>query len=397
MREQAPPVGGSIFLERWSWFWNRLDFRWKMILRAQLRNKSRTLIAICAGALGASIVVMAFGLTNSMDKMLSFQFDKIMRNDFSISFRDEQPDEAFDMARRLPGVLKAEPLFNVAGTFVNKNHRKKGVITGLLPDGTMTVPHDTAGNAVPVPPSGVLLTVRMAKLLDVQEGDTSRFTPVKGIRNEHEIKVVKIIKSMLGLVVYADFNYLNHLLGQSFTVTDLQLKTAFTPAEEAAFYSQLKKMPQTQSIGNVQKLKVEMRTQFQSMLSMSTVMVIFAAIIFFGSILNGSLISIAERKREIATFRVLGYSPSEVSNIFLRENMILNIIGAFLGMPLGYYLLVGMLMSFQTDALSFPTYVAFNTWIYTFALAILFVLCAQWVVHRSILKLNWIEALSMKE
>ncbi len=84
---------------------------------------------------------------------------------------------------------------------MNKNHRKKGVITGLLPDGTMTVPHDAAGNAVPVPSSDVLLTVRMARLLDVQEGDTIRFTPVKGIRNEHEIKVVKIIKSMLGLVV----------------------------------------------------------------------------------------------------------------------------------------------------------------------------------------------------
>ena len=156
---------------------------------------------VVVGALGASIVVMAFGLTNSMDKMLSFQFDKIMRNDFSISFRNEQPDEALDMARCLPGVLKAESLFNVAGTFVNKNHRKKGVITGLLPDGTMTVPHDAAGNAVPVPSSDVLLTVRMARLLDVQEGDTIRFTPVKGIRNEHEIKVVKIIKSMLGLVV----------------------------------------------------------------------------------------------------------------------------------------------------------------------------------------------------
>jgi len=397
MREQAPPVGGSVFLERWPWFWSRLDFRWQMILRGLLRNASRTLIAIIAGALGASIVVMAFGLANSMDKMLSFQFDKIMRNDFSISFRDEQSDEALNMASRLPGVLKAEPLFNVAGTFVHGNHRKKGVITGLLPDGTMTLPHDARGNVVAVPSSGVLITVRMAELLDVREGDTLRFTPVKGIRNEHEINVVKIIKSMLGMVVYADFNYLNRMLGQSSTVTDIQLKTAFTPAEQAAFYAQLKAMPQIQSISDVHKQKVDMKTQFQSMLSMSTVMVIFAAIIFFGSILNASLIAIAERKREIATFRVLGYTPGEVSSIFLRENMTLNVIGTFLGMPLGYYLLAGMLMSFQTDAYSFPTYVAFSTWIYTFVLALLFVLSAQWVVHRSILKLNWIEALSMKE
>jgi len=397
MREQAPPVGGAVFLERWKWLWNQLDFRWQMILRAQIRNKARTIIAILAGALGASIVVMAFGLTDSMDKMLSFQFDKVMRNDFSISFRNEQSDEALDMAKRLPGVLKAEPLFNVSGTFVNKNHRKKGAITGLMPNATMTIPHDANGNPVDIPPSGILLTVRMAKELDVHEGDIIHFTPVKGIREEHEVRVVRIIKSMLGMVVYADFNYLNNLLGQSSTLTDIQLKTAFTPVEKAAFYSKLKKIPEVQSITSVEKQKTEMRNQFQSMLTMSAVMVIFAAIIFFGSILNGSLISIAERKREIATFRVLGYTPSEVSKIFLRENMTLNLIGTFIGMPLGYYMLLGMLMSYQTTAFSFPTYVDFNTWIYTFALAVLFVLSAQWVVNKNIMKLNWVEALSMKE
>jgi len=397
MREQAPAVGGSVFLERWKWFWSRLDFRWQMILRGQLRNKSRTLIAIFAGALGASIVVMAFGLTNSIDKMLTFQFDEVMKNDFSISFRNEQSDEALDIARRLPGVLKAEPLFNVSGTFVNKNHRKKGVITGLPPDGTMTIPRNENGQAISVPSSGVLITARMAKHLNVKEGDIICFTPTKGIREKHKIKVVKIIKSMLGLVVYADFNYLNNLLGQSSTVTDIQLKTAFTSVEKKSFYSQLKKMPETQSVGDVKKQKEDMKIQFQALISMSAVMVIFAAVIFFGSILNSSLISIAERKREIATFRVLGYTPVEVSSIFLRENMILNIIGTFIGMPLGYYMLLGMLMSYQNDAFSFPTYIAFSTWIYTFVLAVLFVLGAQWVIHGNILKLNWVEALSMKE
>lgn len=396
MQEQTPAIGDSVLLERWSWFWKHLDFRWQMILRGQLRNKTRSIIAILSGALGAAIVVMAFGLSNSLDMMLAFQFDKIMHNDFSISFRNEQPEQAIDMAKRIPGVLKAEPLFNVAGTFVSKNHQKKGVITGLLADGTMTVPHDATGNVVSVPSSGVLITVRMAKLLDVKEGDTIRFTPVKGTREEHEVTVIKIIKSMLGMVVYADYSYLNHMLGETSTVTDIQLKTAFTTVDKSNFYTYLKKMPQTQTIGDVEEQQKEMKIQFQSMSTMSAVMIIFAAIIFFGSVLNASLIAISERKREIATFRVLGYTPGEVSAIFLRENMTLNIIGALLGMPLGYYLLAGMLLSYQTDVFSFPTFVDFNTWIYTFVLTVLFVFSAHWLVHRSILKLNWTEALSMK-
>ncbi|MDD4735994.1 MAG: FtsX-like permease family protein, partial [Kiritimatiellae bacterium] len=398
MRMPAPPAGGAVFLERFPRLWKKFDFRWQMILRGVLRNRVRTLISILAAALGASIVVVAMGLVDSMNKMISFQFDKIVKSDFTLSFRDEAGGDAELEVRRMPGVLHAEAVFHVPGTFEQGSHWKKGVITGLPSGGTLTVPHSANGEAVPVPPVGLLMTRRMADQLQLNEGDLLRFTPVRGLRTPHEVRVVKIISSMLGMAVYADYTYLNHLMGESDALSEIQMKTAFTPAELNTFYRRLKESPRIQAVHSIREQKAAITRQFQaSMQGMAVMLVIFAAVIFFGSILNGSLIALAERNREIATFRVLGYTPMDVGTIFLRENLLLNLIGTVVGMPLGYLLLYGMCSQFANDAFIFPTYVRGVTWINTFVLAFLFVLGAQLVVRRSILKMDWGEALSMKE
>jgi len=134
-----------------------------------------------------------------------------------------------------------------------------------------------------------------------------------------------------------------------------------------------------------------------SMQSMASVMILFAGVIFFGSILNGSLISISEREREIATYRVLGYTPTEIGTIFLRENILTNMVGAVLGLALGYWMTVAMMAQYQNDAYSMPAVVYPVSLLYSMILSLVFVLSAHYFVKRVIRKQNWEEALSMKE
>jgi putative ABC transport system permease protein len=398
MREPAPAVGGSILLEHWQWFWTRLDFRWQMIMRGLFRNKLRTLIAIFAATMGAGMVVMAFGFVNSMSKMINFQFEEVMHSDYTMTLKDELSGEAVLEARQLPGVIQAEPVFNVACTFYNKNHTKKGSITGLLPDADLTTPRQEDGTAVPVPPVGLLMPARLAGQLHLSAGDTVDLIPVKGEKRRYTVPVAGIIHSMIGLTVYADYHYLNRLVGEVNAISELQLKASQTPDEQRDFYHRCKQFPRLSALDVVAIQKKVIARQFNNMmLSMAIGMIMFAAVIFFGSILNGSLIAIAERRREIATFRVLGYQATEVSEIFLRENMITNMIGAVLGLPVGYILLYGMMSQFQNDAYSMPSYISSASMAWTLVLAVVFILCSQWIIHRSILKMQWQEALSMKE
>ncbi|MDP8217707.1 MAG: FtsX-like permease family protein [Candidatus Theseobacter exili] len=398
MREPTPTSCENILLERWTRLWTNLDFRWQIILRSLFRNKSRTLIGIVAAAIGSSMVVLAFGFVNSMDEMIEFQFSKVMLSDYNLSLKDDLNYGAFIESKKLPGISHAEPIFNVPCTFINKNYHKKGMISGLISGAKLTIPRRANGDSVPIPPVGLLMTKRMAQHLDISEGQTVSFVPVRGERKTYEAKVVSIIDSMIGLSVYADFHYLNYLLGETSAVSDIQLKSNQTPEQKISFFKQLKTIPNIQSIDEIKVQKKIVTKQFTgAMQGTAFMMIMFAAVIFFGSILNGTLISIAERHREIATFRVLGYQAMEVGTIFLRENIVVNMIGTIAGLPLGYWLLVGMMSQFCNDAYSMPSVVYPSTWLWTIILAMLFVLGAHWIVQKDISKMDWSQALSMKE
>lgn len=105
----------------------------------------------------------------------------------------------------------------------------------------------------------------------------------------------------------------------------------------------------------------------------------------------------SERRREMATLRTMGYFEGEVANLFLRENMVTNVVGTLIGLPFGYWMLIGSMQMFVTDAYSFPAKLDAVSYGYTLGLAVLFVLLSQAIVRRTLRKQNWVEALSLKE
>ncbi|NOZ20519.1 MAG: FtsX-like permease family protein [Planctomycetes bacterium] len=398
MHPRPPATGGKILLERWRGLWTRLDFRWQTVLRSLFRNKVRSLIGLFAAAMGAALVLVAFGNTDSLNDMVVFQFDKVLLSDYDLTLKDEADAGALAEAKRLPGVVHAEPVLNVACTFYRGNHSKKGTLTGIVPNARLTIPRDAAGRPVRVPPVGLLMVQRMADQLRVKEGDLVRFVPIKGLRRAHDVPVAKIINSTFGLSVYADYGYLNRLVGEVSAISKLQLKTRQTRGEKRAFLREIKRYPSLESVAIIPEQRESMMSDFVAkMKGISVVMILFAAVIFFGSILNSSLIALAERRREIATFRVLGYQPMQVGEIFLRENMLVNIAGALLGLPLGYGILYIMSRQYANDMFSMPCVINPISWLWTVVLAVAFVIAAHLIVQRCINRLNWPEALAMKE
>ncbi len=126
-------------------------------------------------------------------------------------------------------------------------------------------------------------------------------------------------------------------------------------------------------------------------------LVLFAGIVFFGSILNASLVSLAERQREVATLRVLGYGPWQVGSLLFRESMITTILGTLLGMPLGYLLMLASAEAYASDLFRLPIVTSPGLWILTMVLAIVFGLITHLFVQRAINKMDWLDALKIQE
>jgi putative ABC transport system permease protein len=120
-------------------------------------------------------------------------------------------------------------------------------------------------------------------------------------------------------------------------------------------------------------------------------------VIFFGSVLNSSLISLAERQREVATFRVLGYTPWQIGGLFFRETALVNAAGTVLGLPLGYALSLAITEAYNNELFRIAVSTPPSLWITTLVLAVMFTLVAHAFVQRTIHRMDWLDALKVKE
>ncbi|MDX1961759.1 MAG: ABC transporter permease [Pirellulales bacterium] len=398
MRARPPKQGGKILLERWTWLWSRLSFGWRMSLRNIFRQKTRSGVTIFAAMMGAALTFTGFTLQYCLRYLIDFQFEKIMRSDIDLSFKEERDGSALDEARQLPGVHDAEPLLTVACDFVNGPYRRKGAISGLWPGGRLTIPRDLVGNPCPIRPDGLTMTRKLADILHVSAGDRITIIPNKGLRAPKSVPISQITDSYLGLNVYADLGYLNRLIDEEDAITGVQLVMDRHPGSYAEFCREVKQLPALQAFNS---RSANVRNLFDTFVKMQDVVIsliiIFAGIIFFASLLNTSLINLAERRREIATLRVLGYTPWQIGGFFWRESLTLNILGTLLGFPVGFLLVWYMTVVYNTEMFRFPLVMPPSVWIKTFLAALLFGSSAQLLVLREIFVLDWRDALNVKE
>ena len=142
----------------------------------------------------------------------------------------------------------------------------------------------------------------------------------------------------------------------------------------------------------------QMNETFGKMMRVSLgVLVLFAGLVAFGSVLNAALVSLSERQREVGTLRVLGYTPRQISLIFSGESWLVNGVGILLGLAGGIGLAHLLALAYDTEMYRFPAIVYPSRLAIGAALMWVFITAAQWLTYRMIRSLNWLDVLKTKE
>jgi putative ABC transport system permease protein len=397
MRPPPPEKGGRVVLERVPWLWSRLSFRWRMIFRAVLRNPLRSAVSVTASIMAAILLVASFSMYDSVFYLVHYQFSKIMHQDYLFALRDPVSSSGLYEARRLPTVTMAEPQLQVVTDLARGSWRRRVGLMGLHRDSRLYTPLNSAGNPVPMPQRGLILSQRLAHILHARVGDHVSLRPLIGRRISTVAPVVAIVDTYIGLQAYCDVTYLSRLLGERW-VTNAVFVNVAPGSSERRLMSRVGSLPSVIGISE-RRQAVDLLTKMMSEL-MGTffgMTVLFAGVIAFGSLLNTALISLSEREREVGTFRVLGYSPGQVAFIFAGESLVLNGAGLAAGLGLGIGAAHLLSYAFNTDMYRLPAVIEPSRLAISACLMIGFVMAAQLVVYRMIRNLRWLDVLEVKE
>ncbi len=325
----------------------------RMIVRELERRPFKAALSCLGIALATAVLVLGRYGIDAMEFLMEFQFQVAQRQDTTVSFFDATSEEALSDLRHLEGVIHVEPFRAIPVRLKHGPREKELSLMGLDPDGTLFRILNEDGKEVPLPPEGVILSEKLAELLGIRPGESVAVEVLIGKRQSGLFPVTGLVSDYSGTNAYAARDSLHAFLREG-----PQLSGAYLTVDsdaEGALFAKLKETPRVAGVTiNRAALESFRQTFAENILKMTAFNIMFACVIAFGVVYNTARISLAERSRELATLRVIGFTRGEVSSILLGELAVLTLVGIPLGMLVGYGFAYALSQSLQTDLYRIP-------------------------------------------
>jgi len=368
----------------------------RMIFRQIVRWPGRSFATIFGVAMAVGLLVTSLQWSDAIEHLVDVQFNQSQRHDATVGLVEARSSRAVRGLERLPGVLAAEPVRFVPVRFRNGPLTRRESIEGIPSGARLGPAFDAETGAVPVPPDGLLMSTKLAELLDARVGDTVTVEVLEGRRPVREIPVAGLFETYLGTPALMNLDALNRMMRQRPSVSAARL--VVDPAREGAFFGRLKELP---SVTMVMLRRTVVQKFHETMAETLYIFVgffaTFASALAFGVTYNATRIALSERARELATLRVLGLSPFEVSYILMGEVALLTLIGLPAGCAVGYGLSAVMAGSFETELYRVPLVIEPSTFGTAVTIVGISAVVSIAIVRRRLDRLDLVSVLKTRE
>ncbi len=373
-----------------------MDQPTRMILRHIYRWPQKSALTTLGIAMSMGLLIASSFSLDSVRYMIDVSFNVIERQDVSVHFVEPRNARALHDLRHAPGVMQAEPYRAVRATLRHGTIRRREAIVGLPPAASLSRLVDTRLQPVQIPGQGLVLSDKLAELLQVRVGDLVHVEVTEGRRPVGDLPVSAIVQTYLGTSAYMDLAALNRLMREEAVISGAYLRV--DSDQRANLYRALKNTPVVAGIGLQEEAQQAFNQTLQEILGTFTLFnTLFAALIAIGVVYNSARISLSERGRELASLRVLGLSRGEVSYILLGELTLLTLLALPLGALLGHLLARWMVHSFDTELFRIPLIINPATYGYAALVVILAAVASGLLVRRRVDQLDLIAVLKTRE
>ena len=394
LRPKAPKKGKRILLEKVSFIWNKINFSNKITIRNIARYKKRVFATIFGIVGCTALMLTGFGLKDSLSGLAGKQFGDIFDFDAMVlvkEFSDSGEGNVFD--NKLITQKTSVQLIN--GTVSNTNINWTVVENNETLDSFVNLHEKKTNKKVTLEAGKVVITNKLAEIKHLSVGDTIELKDSSNKSASFEIS---------GIVEM----YFNHYV---FMDRDTFEKASFT-YKPNCLYLQCDSLSSTEkddlaktlleeenvlSVQFIDDMVENVDDMLSSLNNVVYILIVLAALLSFVVLYNLSNINIQERKREIATLKVLGFYQKEVNRYITQENWILTFFGVLIGLVAGFFLTNIVVSTVEIEYVRFIHIIKPLSFLYSSIMSFVFTFIINFITHFSLKKIDMIESLKSVE
>lgn len=404
MRPAAPKAGKRVMLERVTFLWKHLNFTGKATIRNLIRYKKRFLMTVLGIGGCTALLLVGFGLQDSIMSIGDLQFENVRVYNASIGI-DEDADAPAQEA--LADKIKSDdriksylPAREVAMDIGFGGAERSGyLVVPEYPDQLqdyIRLKDRITDTPYVLTDDTVIITEKVAALLGISKGDTIYLKDKETSRVE--VAVGEIAENYFMHYVYMtpalyEKLYQEKPVYNEYLTIDQEKGEAFQKEMQEEYIN----MEACSGVSFVSDTENRIRDMLKSMDTIIYVLVISAGMLAFIVLYNLNNINITERKRELATLKVLGFFDGEVSAYMLRENILLTMIGALIGLFMGVALHRFVIITAEIDMLMFGRLIKPRSFVYSVLFTFAFSLFVNFTMHFKLKKIDMVESMKSVE
>ena len=251
------------------------------------------------------------------------------------------------------------------------------------------------GEVYNISDNGVIINEQLANHLGVSVGD--KVTMKDEDNNTYDIVIDNICENYFMHFIYMSPEYYKEIFGK-----ELEYNSQFLnfDTDKANNENISEKLMENDNVINVTSMSDMKKSSEESSANLDMIMlviIISSGCLAFVVLYNLNNINVSERIRELSTIKVLGFYDNEVTMYILRENIILTLLGIFVGGFLGKILHSFVLKTSEIDTMMFYLEISKNSYIFSALITMTFSMIVMLMMHMKLRKVDMIDALKSNE
>ena len=404
MRPPAPKEGKRVFLERIPWIWKHLSFTWKSTVRNLLRYKKRFFMTVFGIGGCMALMLVGYGLRDSISGIVDLQFKNLQMYDGMVILdTDAKEEEIQEIKTAVDTDDDISSSMEVLMKKVSVRKDKKSWSIYIM------VPEDLEKSSdfvkfrdrkslesYELTEEGAILTEKIASMMGIKAGDTIVLEDED--EGNVEVPVAKITENHLSHYIYLTPGLYQKCFGKAPDYNEIMFRAVSdTDADINVLGERFLKYDAALSISYASTTKASIDSMLSTLDSVIIVLIVSAGLLAFVVLYNLSNININERKRELATLKVLGFYNGEVDAYVYRENILITLIGIAAGVFLGKLLHYFVIITVEVDATMFARNINPPSFIIAAAYTGLFSFLVNAFMHFKLKKIDMVESLKSVE